>query len=71
MRQIFRAKTKKIGLSLLVGVMMFSLANAFDDDLDTIPEIGEVKWSLDLESAKHESKKTGRPLFLLFQEIPG
>lgn len=34
-------------------------------------EIGTVKWSRDLDAAYASSKKTGKPVFLLFQEVPG
>ena len=34
-------------------------------------EAGAVKWSEDFELAKKQSAETGRPIFLLFQEIPG
>ena len=71
MKQIFGSKTQKIVFSLLATLMMFSLANAIVDDPDEIPEIGKVSWSSDLESAKQQSTKTGRPVLLLFQEIPG
>ena len=29
-------------------------------------ELGQVRWNRDLEAAKRESKKTTRPIFLLF-----
>lgn len=34
-------------------------------------EIGTVKWNRDLDAAFAASKKTGKPVFLLFQEVPG
>ncbi|MEM7146351.1 MAG: VPGUxxT family thioredoxin-like (seleno)protein, type 2 [Verrucomicrobiota bacterium] len=34
-------------------------------------EAGTVTWSRDLDAAFAQSKKTGKPVFLLFQEIPG
>jgi hypothetical protein len=71
MKQFFRQKTPKIVTPLLGALMIFSLANAVVQDSDEIPEIGIVSWSSDLESAKKESAKSGRPVFLLFQEIPG
>ena len=62
---------RKIVTPLLGALMIFSLAVAVGDDPDEIPEIGNVSWSSDLQSAKKDSAKTGRPVFLLFQEIPG
>lgn len=34
-------------------------------------EIGLVKWGRDLDQALRLSGETGRPVFLLFQEVPG
>ena len=34
-------------------------------------EVGTVSWSRDYEGALEKSAKTGRPIFLLFQEVPG
>ena len=62
---------KAIVFSVLVGGWMFGWTNSFADDPEKIVEIGEVNWSSDLESAQRKSGKTGRPVFLLFQEIPG
>lgn len=50
---------------------MIGLANALVIDSDEIPEIGKVEWTSDLESAKQASAESGRPVLLLFQEIPG
>ena len=71
MKQTFVSKILNIGLSLLGVAMMLNVVDAFVDEPDKIPEIGEVRWSSDLEAAKQKSEKTGRPVFLLFQEIPG
>ncbi len=34
-------------------------------------ELGTVKWSRDLPASLEASKKSGKPVFLLFQEVPG
>ncbi len=34
-------------------------------------ELGDVAWIRDFDAGKAESKRTGRPLLLLFQEVPG
>ena len=34
-------------------------------------EAGEVNWLRNFEEAKHESKEKNKPIFILFQEIPG
>ena len=39
--------------------------------LDDTIEKGTVVWGNDLDAAMEDSKKTGKPIFLLFQEIPG
>ncbi|MFT5107646.1 MAG: hypothetical protein ACI9UA_003280 [Pseudoalteromonas tetraodonis] len=41
------------------------------EDLTKRIEIGKVKWGRDLDAALAKSKKTGRPIFILFQEVPG
>ncbi len=35
------------------------------------PEIGSVKWKRDFENALAQSKKSGKPIFAFFQEVPG
>jgi len=40
-------------------------------NLDETPEVGKVTWSRDLGAAQEISRKTGKPIFLQFQEIPG
>jgi hypothetical protein len=34
-------------------------------------EAGAVVWSRDLDASLKRSKETGKPIFLLFQEVPG
>ena len=40
-------------------------------DHPTPDEVGSVSWSRDYYDALEKSEKTGRPIFLLFQEVPG
>ncbi|MCG8533413.1 MAG: thioredoxin family protein, partial [Desulfovibrionales bacterium] len=35
------------------------------------PEVGDVKWGRDLDRAVAQSKKTAKPILILFQEVPG
>ncbi len=35
------------------------------------PELGAVTFSRDFDGSLVQSKETGKPIFLLFQEIPG
>jgi hypothetical protein len=34
-------------------------------------ELGKVKWIRDLDAGQAEAKKTGKPILILFQEVPG
>lgn len=34
-------------------------------------ELGTVKWSRDLAATLEATGKSGKPVFLLFQEVPG
>ncbi|MFT5498758.1 MAG: hypothetical protein ACI9TH_004173 [Kiritimatiellia bacterium] len=34
-------------------------------------EVGIVNWQRDLDAAKHDAKKTGKPVLAFFQEVPG
>ena len=34
-------------------------------------ELGQVQWLRDLEAGRLESQKTGKPILILFQEVPG
>ncbi len=40
-------------------------------DLSKRVEVGKVKWGRDLDAALARSKNTGRPILILFQEVPG
>ena len=37
----------------------------------TPPELGDVSWGRDYAAARASSQKTGRPLLILFDEVPG
>ena len=34
-------------------------------------ELGQVSWGRDLDDAKSKSAETGKPILVLFQEVPG
>lgn len=34
-------------------------------------EVGNVRWGRDLEAAFRDSANSGKPVLLLFQEVPG
>ena len=48
-----------------------------DDSLKTAEasdqrvELGRVHWNRDLNNAQQQSTKSGKPIFTLFQEVPG
>ena len=53
--------------SLVLTIAASSLGSA-----DTVPvELGKVPWLRDYDAALAEAKKSGKPLLLLFQEVPG
>ena len=39
--------------------------------IDDVVEKGKVKWSRDIDAAQKASAANGKPLLVLFQEIPG
>ena len=56
---------------LVMSVILPSCAKALDGDLQNPVEIGHVQWGRDVDAGLLTSKTTGKPLFLLFQEVPG
>ena len=72
----------KLALTLTILFVLGSVTSATffdgknDEGKDDISfrshvELGAVHWQRDFEKAKAISKQSGRPLFVLFQEIPG
>ncbi len=47
------------------------LLTAFVATSQSIPELGNVDWLRSYDKATAESKETGKPIFILFQEVPG
>ncbi len=60
---------KKSGLIGLIGILAAVPGSIFG--VDAAIEVGSVKWARDLDSALVESGKSGKPVLLLFQEVPG
>lgn len=54
---------KLIILSILLPVLMTAQTNPV--------ELGDVHWLRNMDEAKARSKKEGKPILILFQEIPG
>ena len=66
------------GACLLAGALFTSLgcahgstSQAADPTPERPVELGAVDWERDYERAVARSKKSGKPIFLLFQEVPG
>lgn len=36
-----------------------------------VEELGQVNWGRDLDAAKAKSAQSGKPILVLFQEVPG
>ena len=51
---------------LAIGVTAFS-----GETIKNPIEVGDVQWGRDLDAALEDSAKTGKPVLVLFQEIPG
>ena len=56
-------------IALVTGAMMTHSLIANKDD--SRPELGTVKWGRDMDAAIEKSKESGKPVFALFQEVPG
>lgn len=56
---------------LLATISSRTSAQTNTSDHTNSVELGIVDWGRDLKQAYRDSKKTGKPVFLLFQEVPG
>ena len=59
-----------IKLHLVFFILVLSILNN-NKICAQAEELGKVKWGRNLEQAQLESKTTGKPILILFQEIPG
>ena len=59
------------GLVALAGVAYSLPGQSNSSNVDQRVELGAITWSRNLEKAKALSAKTGKPLFVQFQEVPG
>lgn len=55
---------------LLGACMMLGANSAHGQDKNPV-ELGKVRWTRDLDAAYKQSKKTKKPIFAFFQEVPG
>lgn len=58
----------KYSLTLFFAIVMVA---ACGERSSNPVEVGLVKWGRDLDAALNKSAETGKPVFVLFQEIPG
>ena len=64
-------------LAILLAAQVFAkpapqeTADADGQRVDQPIELGNVRWSRDLDAAVSNSKKQNKPIALLFQEVPG
>jgi hypothetical protein len=56
---------------LLTIPLLANLVLAQQSPVQNPPELGTIAWQRDLEAGLAQASKTGKPVFLLFQEIPG
>jgi len=57
---------------LTILIILAIGTRAFSGETITNPiEVGDVRWGRDLDAALENSAKTGKPVLVLFQEIPG
>ncbi len=54
-------------IMIAAGVLYSTAIKRSDEPV----ELGKVRWQRDLEAAKAKSAETGKPIFVLFQEVPG
>ena len=55
----------------LFALILLTALTACSAKDSTPQEIGTVEWQTDHDAALAASAKTGKPVFLLFQEVPG
>jgi len=52
-------------------IFLFAVSTLAAQRSDNPIELGKVEWLRDYDEAIAQSKATGKPIFLLFQEVPG
>ncbi|MEJ6578279.1 MAG: hypothetical protein QNL33_19905 [Akkermansiaceae bacterium] len=50
---------------------LFCLLNSCQTAPEQPVELGTVKWSRDLDQSLAAAKASGKPVFLIFPEVPG
>ena len=57
-------------LTLLMALSIGFLATS-GETMENPIEVGDVRWGRDLDAALENSAKSGKPVLVLFQEVPG
>jgi hypothetical protein len=60
---------RKTSIAVMCFALLYTCVAAADTG--THPELGAIEWNRDFNEAVVLSKESGRPLFMLFQEVPG
>ena len=63
--------TTGLSLFLFAGSLALPGALTSQDTTKNPKELGRVTWLRDFDAATKQSRKTGKPIFLQFQEVPG
>lgn len=58
---------KSLSISLLLVGVLSVIVHMQSAEV----EIGKVEWGRDLDAALAKSQESGKPVLLLFQEVPG
>ena len=60
-------------MKILAAIMVLAMyATAYGSQAMQKPvEVGNVHWGRDFEAALNMSAESGKPVFVLFQEVPG
>ena len=56
---------------MISTLLLASLLGASDGVPESAPELGRVDWPRDVDAAVAAAEADGRPVFALFQEVPG
>ena len=54
-----------------IAIAIIGFVIAKEREKENRIEVGKVNWGRDLDAALEASAKSGKPLFVLFQEVPG
>ena len=61
----------RIGIIAILIVLLVSSAASGGDKVENPVEVGDVDWGRDFDASLQRSAEEGKPVLVLFQEIPG